>query len=204
MPNNSPTEHILLDKQFNLIDFLTEHAEERFLDKDTVLYHEGDPLLGVYYLLEGRFVHKINHDSGRTLTLSIVESHNFVGEIESLENKSYQTTCYTNEKCKVLYIDKEKFFNLMSNNGNFSVHIALSVNRKLMSLHQKVENLVFSPIQKQLLCLLHRFSIQAGPDAKGNCKTTIYITQQQLADLLGVTRICISQEISILKQKKSN
>ena len=90
---------------------------------------------------------------------------------------------------------------LVESEPKLAMHLILSLARKLRTSVKLVIDKSIRNVPDQMACLLHQLSMQKGPDIPGGRQVTLPLSHQELADILGVSRVAVSQAIAALKER---
>ena len=185
-----------LDKLFSCIS-----AREKDFECDTFVFHAGDNIKSVYYILSGS-MHIIDEDFwGNRSIVETMQKDTLFGEayvFSSMEN--YLVSVIAAENSTVLEIDPEKLFEICVNRCPCHTQLVKNtlyiVSEKIVRLTEKLGHVVRRTTREKLLSYL---SAQAHRE-KTNSFYIPY-SRQQLADYLCVDRSALSHELSRMKKQ---
>ena len=161
------------------------------LNRDNILFYEGDLAKSFYILLEGSLkLYKIG-SSGNEIIMHHFVQPTLLAEMATFQNDSFPATAIsTSQVTKIAILDKEIFISLLQSNGNLSFHIIGSLISKMKSLEQTIhKNLVYDA--RQRICAL----------LKDNPKILIDKKHSFVAKILNMAPETLSRNIRKLREK---
>ena len=176
-------------------------ARERVFERDSFVFHAGEKVHFVYYILSGS-MHIIDEDVwGNRSIIEMLQKDTLFGEayvFSSMEN--HLVSVVAAESSIVLEIDPAKLFETCSNGcmcHTLLVRNALNlVSEKIVRLTEKLGHIMRRTIREKLLSYL---SLCAHMEKSSSF--FIPYSRQQLADYLCVDRSALSHELSRLKKE---
>lgn len=178
--------------------FLTQPHTKRTFRKGDCLWKPGQPYDRIQYYEAGVSVHFSNHESGRR---KIISFHGpgtlFPGYHTNDFHIEQSLTTTALSEIKVLEFSVPQFRAMFEKNAALAESVvnwyAKYVNRFLFeSIHQE-----FNSSQAKLCNLLYLLTIHQP----SNSGLVIEMTQEDLADILGMSRVQITRELTSLRGK---
>jgi CRP/FNR family transcriptional regulator len=169
---------------------LSEITTIRTLEKDAIVFYEGDEADAFYALLEGALkLYKIGIKSNEVI-LHYFNTPTLIAEMATLENIKFPASAQTTfENTKIAVINKEKFLSLLHQNSDFSFHIIKSLTKKIKHLEIAINrNLIFDATAK--VCSL----LKENPNVFQKQKHT------QIASFLNMAPETLSRMVTKLKK----
>ncbi|TRZ74579.1 MAG: Crp/Fnr family transcriptional regulator [Deltaproteobacteria bacterium] len=182
--------------QENLVSLIRRKA----IRKGELLFRQGDEGTALYIILEGRIKISVSRRTD-TVTLAILGQGEFLGEMALLDDLPRSADAMALEDSQLYALSRKDFLSFLKNNEN-AVHAVLTA----LSLRlRKTDNLLAEMCFLNLsVRLVNRLVELAEPLAVNETKPqvcTIKISQQELGDILGVSRESINKELKILRSK---
>ena len=174
------------------LDLLVRHFRLLELERDAVLVRSGDPIERIYFPLSGLIAFIMDMPSGQTVATAVVGNEAAVGLLTTLESSRSPMTAVVRVAGLALQISPTRFHAALSRsralNGMIQTH-----NRALMAQFQHVAacNALHSVEARLARWLLH-----VRDRADGD---VLPLTQETLAEFLGVRRTTVTQVISKLR-----
>lgn len=176
-------------------------AEERSFKAGMVLFEQGESVPGLFYLLSGSVKQSAISANGNLRSLFLVGAGCVVGETSAFDGEPSQLETIAVTDVRVLFLSREHVHQLITADPSFARVLLYSVTRKLRAAVKVVSDSTLRPVPEQLACLLHQLARQKGPDQVGCRQVSIAISHQELAELLGVSRVTISQCLAHLRER---
>jgi CRP/FNR family transcriptional regulator len=164
-------------------------AEFRELDRNELLFRQGDPVRGMFFLLSGRLkIFKLSPD-GKEHILHIVDPGQGFAEA-ALFMEGYPAFTQALQKSSTVCLPKNEFLDLLAREPRISLGIIASMSRYLRLFAQQIEDLALKDVSARLArWLLHR-SAEVGRDF-----WELEITKGQLANQLGTVSETLSRTL---------
>ncbi|NBJ14815.1 MAG: Crp/Fnr family transcriptional regulator [Dehalobacter sp. 4CP] len=165
----------------------------------------GEIIDTLYYIEKGRARCYYYHPEGEEKTLMILNEGSFFNEAAILDqviayhNAIISITTY--DECTLYKIDKNTFDYLFGTSDIFRKAIGLSVSRKLYITYSHVINLSFNSCKDRLYQVLYATRDLNYDSNEGWYKLKYRYTQQELANIIGSTRVTVAKLISTLTQE---
>jgi CRP/FNR family cyclic AMP-dependent transcriptional regulator len=158
------------------------------VDRGETIYHPGTPSTSVYLVEEGRVKLAYLDESGKKLTLSIIDSGEIFGEMCLIGEKHRRHLATAIEETVVRCIPKREFSDaVLANLDNLRVlvrHFA----RRMREYEETLEDLAFRDIQARLSRQLLKLSDEYGVETKDGILIGFPVTHKELADMIGSAR----------------
>lgn len=170
---------------------------ERSIPAGETLLQQGEIPTGLYLLLEGRIKQYVSGPNGEIRSLMFCLPGSLVGEVTGIDGLAAQVTSVTETPVRALYIPRQKFAELLERDVEVAHAVLLSVTRRLRAMVKVLSDATSREVPQQLSCLLHQWSLQHG----GEGRISLAISHQELAELLGVSRVTVSQCLAQLRAR---
>jgi CRP-like cAMP-binding protein len=161
------------------------HRKTYLLRKGAVLFREGDPVTGIFFVYQGLMkVHK-QWDDEKELIVRFAKSGDVVGHRGLGTELVYPVTATALEITRVCYINLSFFEATLQVNQQFLYKLMMFYARELQESEKNMRNLAHMPVKGRiataLLMLKDKFSVD------GNEDLGISLTRQDLASYAGTT-----------------
>lgn len=120
------------------------------LQKENILFYEGDEADAFYLLLEGKVKLYKTGVKSQEIILHYFSNNAMIAEMATLEGINFPATCKaTADDTIVAKINKEKFLTILKSNGELPFHIIKSLTKKIKNLELTINrNLIFDATAK--------------------------------------------------------
>ena len=178
--------------------FLSQPHTEKTFRKGGLLWEPGRPYEKIHYILSGAAMHYALHESGRR---KIISFHGPGTVFPGYRQNGYRIECTLATQAlsdmRVLEFTVPQFAAMFASSPALSRQVvnwySMYINRFLYeTIHQE-----FNPTCIKLCNLLYLL-LMNRPAASG---PAIGMTQEELADILGMSRVQVSRELSALRKQ---
>ena len=160
------------------------------IDKDKIIFFEGDPAEGFYVLLSGRVrIYKASPD-GKEYTIHVIKPGQLFAEAAIFKGHEYPANCATMEKSAVAYFPKEAFLNLLKKYPVISLKIIGSLASFVRDFNRQVEELSLKEVPARLASFLLNRAEKTGSNL-----VNLDFTKTELANRLGTISETLSRNL---------
>lgn len=134
----------------NELKYISNISELKTLNKDNILFYEGDSSDHFYALLEGNLKLYKTGTKFNEIVLHYFTKPTLIAEMATLEGINFPASAVaTKDDTLVAVINKEKFMNILKSDTDFSFHIIKSLTKKIKNLEVAINrNLIFDATSK--------------------------------------------------------
>ena len=195
-------------KRFNLFESIDQEEMESIskmvvdnqVRKKQPVYLAGDPSENLYFLKEGRVKITRVDESGKEITLTLLEPGEVFGELGLFDDSPRETTAIALEDSLICMMRRSDFEKLMSNKPELSFKLSKLMGLKLRHIENRIDELIFSDVPTRLARLLLRLVDQHPRLTRQGMRINIKLSQQELANLIGATREMTSSVLNSFKK----
>ncbi|NIR50905.1 Crp/Fnr family transcriptional regulator [candidate division KSB1 bacterium] len=194
-------------KNFNIFDNFSESDLESFtkylraeeFDKGETILIPHDSERHVYFLMKGKV--KVFHidEDGREIILVILREGEIFGLLAVIEEYSNPLVVAL-EECLVGYMHESDFQNLMEEKPELCFTIYKYIGKRLITIENRLDELLFQDIPTRLARLLLRLSREYPRERDCGVQIDLRLTQQEIADLIGASREATSAALNPFKR----
>lgn len=184
---------------FKHICFATNKQQ---IKKGQVLFQQGDEADHIYVIKEGRFkLSRITEDGNESI-LHIMGTGELLGETALFRPGAVQlATAIALEEAKVCSIDRWTFEKIIKNQPDLAWEMIKNLGNRLYTIWEQVSETNRQSTLEKILSLMLRLSREHGEACANGIRITIPLTQQEIAALVGSSRVMVSQSIKELTDK---
>ena len=207
-------------KNFKLFEgFNHEEMEElnritkmKWYKKDQPIYFPGETSHSVFLLKQGRVKICKTSETGKSVTLAILEPGEIFGEVEALEGVPRTTIAQSLDTledvlvCEILHSDFEQYLHDIPKVGT---RLYKLIGPRIRQIETQVGDLVFRTAPGRLAQLFLQLSERMGKPAPDGIQLKPRLTHKNLADLVGSARETVSLILGdfaregLIRQEKS-
>jgi CRP/FNR family transcriptional regulator, cyclic AMP receptor protein len=179
---------------------LFENAPIKKIRKNTVIIHENEQPQAVYLILEGRVRASMADEQGTEKTLLIYTEGTIIGEVATLEKQPSLITATSNTACTIAYMHHDDFLSKVMKDLQLSQCLAQSFTKKINTLIHHIKDISFMDANERVIAYLLKLVDAFGQKTEKGMKISIRFTHQEMADLVGTSRVTVSKTMSILEK----
>jgi CRP/FNR family transcriptional regulator, cyclic AMP receptor protein len=179
---------ITTNNKISFTDLLAECGDLLELDRGETIYHPGTPSSIIYLVESGRVKLAYLDESGKKLTLRIVDEGEIFGEM-CLVGESFRRHLATSiEDTVVRSIEKKQFLKAIDKDATVLPVLVNHFAARMTEFEETLEDLAFRDIQARLSRQLLKLSDDYGVATKEGILIGISVTHKELADMIGSAR----------------
>lgn len=166
-------------------DVLVELGHRRHFASGTQVLHRGDPGTGFWLIEKGHVLAcRFGQEGNRTL-FAVLGPGDLVGELACFASLTQQVHAITDGEAELIWIEMSQIDRLLTGGPEFAKWLLNALANKLRLALDRVEGIHNLPAQARIARVLVDMALNEGMEIK--------ITQQQLADFVGVSRVTTGQ-----------
>lgn len=171
----------------------------RKVAKKEVLFHEGDELRTIPYMVHGKVrTFKINNE-GKELVTGLHGTGDFVGYMGLLENGRAMETAEALEDCEVALVPREDLLALLYKDRDVSIRFIKMLARDIKEKEHNLLQLAYASVRQRvaqaLLRVQDRFAVEKGPGLG------LHISREDLASIVGTATESLIRCLTDLKEE---
>ena len=169
--------------------------------KGAVLFVEGQEPRGVFILCNGRVKLLGSSANGKSLIFRIADAGEIIGVPSTLSAKPYELTAEALEPTQANFISRKDFLTFLREHGEAALRIAEMLSEIYHATCQEVRYLGLSSSAAEKLA---RFLLDLKParnSEPGQFRSTLTLTQEEIASMIGSSRETVSRLFASFKQK---
>ena len=174
------------------LDALARRCPERTLDAGQCLFQEGTRLDDVYVVRRG-LVGLGRRAQGRRITFLLIRPGDTVGDVAALLGGVALFDAFAVTEARVVVVPAAGFLEALDLHSPFSRQWAIGLGGRLTALHARLEELLGGDLRSRIASLLHH-------ELQGASRV-VSLTQQTIADLLGVPRTSVTRTLKGLQRQ---
>jgi CRP/FNR family transcriptional regulator, cyclic AMP receptor protein len=161
--------------------------------KGNVLFYHGEAVEAVYILLAGRVNISLIRDDGREVIVATIRDGGIFGTIAALDGGTQIGNALTAADSTIARVSRDRFLAWMRAHPSSQESFAVEFARMLRAAYSKIGQQSLLPVRKRLLGALVQIARSEGQAGDGDLVTFIRPTHQELAQLVGSSRVVVSR-----------
>jgi CRP-like cAMP-binding protein len=174
------------------MDALARRCPEQNIGAGQCLFQEGTPLTNVYVVRRG-VVGLGRRAHGRRITFLLLRPGDIVGDVAALLGGVALFDAFAVTEAKVVVVPAAGFLAALDLRSPFSRQWAVGLGERLSALQARLEDVLGGDLRSRIASLLHH-ELESG-------SRVVSLTQQTIADLLGVPRTSVTRTLQGLQRQ---
>ena len=174
---------------------LAAHCVVRRLDRDEMLFAEGDPCEGLFVVQAGALKLFKMAETGREQVLATERAGSTVGELALFDGGNFPASAAAVEDSTVLYLPKREFLNLCRHNSEVAFAVIRSLASRSRYLTSLVEELSLKEVSHRLARFLRDRALRDGVRTRRGVEFPLEETNQEIGAEIGTVRDLVSRNL---------
>ena len=174
------------------IDALARRCPELALGAGQCLFQEGTPLTDVYVVRRG-VVGLGRRVRGRRITFLLLRAGDIVGDAAALLGGVALFDAFAVTEARLVMVPAAGFLEALDLRSPFTRQWAIGLSGRVAALQARLEEVLGGDLRTQIAALLHH-------EIQGAARV-VNLTQQTIADLLGVPRTSVTRALRGLQRQ---
>lgn len=180
------------------IKMICKNSNVKSYEKGEVIFFEEDDSRNLYLLVNGQVKLTMLSPEGKEKVLTILQEGDLFGEISLFDHNPHPVTAEVQKKARLLTLPFSKLEKMIVQKPQLALKIIEALSKKTRLLTSQVRDLVFHDAVEKMASLLIRFGEDFGREENGRIKIDLILTHQEIANLLGVSRVTVTKTINKL------
>jgi len=183
---------IFRDLEPEALDQLCRYAKHMVLKRGATLIAKDDPGNSLYVVISGTVKISVSSPDGRNAILNLIGPGDLFGEVSVLDGQPRSADAIANTNCEVFVIDRRDFLPFVRSQPTLAMKFIELLCAKLRWTSEQVEQVILQDLPGRLASALLGLIEKRKPDPENH---TISITQQELSEMVGMTRESINKQL---------
>jgi CRP/FNR family transcriptional regulator, cyclic AMP receptor protein len=183
---------IFSDLAPDALDQLCRYAQPTSLKRGAFLFAKGDPGHSLYAVLSGTVKISVSSPDGRNAILNLIGAGEVFGEISVLDGRVRSADAIANTNCEILVIDRRDFLPFVHSQPALAMKFIELLCGRLRWTSDQVEQIILQDLPGRLASALLGLTEKRKVE---NASRTIAITQQEISEMVGMTRESINKQL---------
>jgi len=181
---------------------LNQISHKSTLPAGAILYVEGQSPRGMFILCSGRVNLSTTSREGKILILKTAEAGEALGLSSAISGASYETTAETATPCRLNFVDRKHFLELMESRGEVSMRAAQCLSRDFHSAYRDIHDLVLARSSAGKLARLLLSRSPAEDLGVSQKRIRSFMTHEEMAQRIGSSRETVTRLLSDLRRRR--
>ncbi|MEO8285999.1 MAG: Crp/Fnr family transcriptional regulator [Chloroflexota bacterium] len=157
----------------------------------------------IYFIEKGTVKVHAEQADGSDVIIAILGPGEVVGEMALLEKTTRTANVVTLERTQLLWMTGPDFFQCLETIPAMSLNLLRMLSRRLRLSSAQIQSLaahdVYGRVARQILAFAQEYG---EPAPNGDVVIPLHLTQSEMADLVGASRVRVNQVLVYYKQQK--
>ena len=182
---------IFRDLEPEALDQLGRYAKHVTLKRGAALFAKGDPGNSLFAVISGTVKMSISSPEGRNAILNLIGPGQVFGEMAVLSGQARSADATANTNCEMFVIDRRDFLPFMRNHPALAMKFIELLCERVRRTSDQVEQIILQDLPGRLASAL----LGLTERNKSDDSRTIEITQQEISEMVGMTRESINKQL---------
>ncbi len=181
-----------------ILAILAEMTRTQHYHQGQIIFYRGDPGNAMYVLVAGSVELTLPSETGSEVLVARLRAGEHFGELAVLDGRPRYVSAVAVEPTQVLAIFRDTLLDFLRQHAEASLQITLSLCLRLRHITELLSDMAFLDLLPRLakrLCEMADILHEAVAEAKD-----IYITQEDLAEMVGATREAVNKHLAHLRE----
>jgi CRP-like cAMP-binding protein len=174
------------------LDQLCRYAKHSSLKRGATIVSKGDPGNSLIAVISGTVKISVSSPDGRSAILNLIGPGGTFGEVAVLDGLARTADATANTNCEIYVIDRRDFLPFVRSQPALAMKFIELLCAKLRWTSDQVEEVILQNLPGRLASALLRLTEKDKLAPGGR---TIAITQQEISEMVGMTRESINKQL---------
>ena len=161
----------------------------------TVIFQKGDPGSSMMAVIRGKVKICTQSIDGKELVLNLINRGGLFGEIALLDGEPRTADAVALEETDLLVLERSRFQPFLSERPDLALRLISVLCKRLRQTSEHLEDTMFFEAPSRLARSLLRLAEAFGKVEDGGTRLDIKLSQQQLGNLVGVSRESVNKQL---------
>ena len=181
------------------LDQLCRYATTRKFKRGTTIFAKGDPGDRLFAVASGSVKMSTSSFEGRNAILNIIGKGEIFGEIALLDGRPRTTDAIAHTNCELAILERGDFLPFIRSQPLLAMKFVELLCMRLRRTSEQIEHIILQDLSGRLAGALLGLADRRQPDAVSR---SIAITQQELGEMVGMTRESINKQLREWAERK--
>lgn len=165
----------------------------RNYQRGATIIHQDEPGSMLYIIVSGNVKITTASSDGEELILALLTDNDFFGELSLLDGQPHSASATAMETTQVVTLNRDEFLEVIAKNPEMVNNILVVLSNRLRRTNTMFEDAVFLQLPARLSKRLLELGEQHGLKTDSGLEIELRLTQQDLANFLGASRVAINR-----------
>lgn len=179
-----------------ILDQIAASSQLARIDKNRMLFQRGDESDALYIVVEGLIRIWVGSESGKELTITILEDGDVFGEIGLLDGLPRSASATALENTKLLLVRRAPLLCMLAEDPMLSLHVIELLCERLRFNTNALSDFAFMDLRGRLSRKLMDLALSHGKLSGNRVAFERKFSQTELANMLAVSREAINKQLA--------
>jgi len=177
-------------------------AVKRHYQRGNVLFHQGDSADTLFLIKEGSFKLVRVNEEGKEVILQVASKGEVLGEAALFREGTQPAAAIALEEARVCSLSRQRLEQIIRESPDLALQVIYSLGNRLYNTWEQVTELRTGSTREKVLNLLIRLAGEYGEPCPEGTIIKLRLTQQDIADFVGASRVMVAQALKELTARK--
>ncbi len=173
---------------------------KKYRKNDTIV-HQEDPGSVLYIIVSGQVKITTDSQEGDEAILAILADGEFFGELSLLDEEPRSANAVTMTETQILVLNRHDFLEFLYKRPGLIAGFLASLSRRLRKADMALKDAFFLRLPARLAKCLLELGKTHGVKTDRGIEIGLRLTQQDLADMIGASRVAVNRQLNLFKIK---
>lgn len=165
------------------------------------IFYKDDPGLLLYIIKAGQVKITTSSPEGEEVILAIFTDGDFFGELSLLDESPRSASAVAMVPTQAITLHRHDFLHFIGKHPELVSDMLAALSRRLRGTDLLVEDAAFLDLPARLAKRLLQLSERYGIKTDEGVEIDLRLTQQDLADLVGATRVAVNRQLRLYQDR---
>jgi len=176
--------------------WLAQRVRRRTYARGDVIFLKDDPGEALFIVESGSVRIHVTGAQGTDLTLAVMNANDFFGDMSLLDGEPRSASASALTDSTLIVLERDHFTELVRKRPDAALAVLARVTHRLRGSDQMASDLAFLDAAGRLARRLLEIADQSGVIRDDGVLLNVRITQEELANMIGVTRESVNRNLS--------
>lgn len=176
--------------------WLAQRVRRRTYARGDLIFQKDDPGEALFIVESGSVRIHVTGAQGTDLTLAVMNANDFFGDMSLLDGKPRSASASALTDSTLIVLERDHFTELVRKRPDAALAVLARVTHRLRGSDQMASDLAFLDAAGRLARRLLEIADQNGVARDDGVLLNVRITQEELANMIGVTRESVNRNLS--------
>jgi len=180
---------------------LASAAKRRRFRRGEAIFHKDDPGESLFIVEKGSVRIFLVSPQGSDLTLAVLGAGDFFGDMALLDGKPRSASAAALQQTETVVLDRADFTAVIRSRPHAAMAVLAAVAGRVREANEMAGDLAFLDVGGRLAKKLLELAEAHGVERPGGILLDVPLTQEELANMVGVTRESVNRHLAMLRRK---